>query len=420
MIDFFKNLPHLEAYGNPQYFFYIILAVLPIFIGLFFKKRFPLYEAFVSLIFIVLMLTGEKSHQIFALFFYIIWQIFCVYSYKFYRKSRDNKWIFYLHVFMSILPLSLVKITPAIWTNQQSLFGFLGISYLTFRSVDMIMEMRDGVLTSFTFWEFIRFMLFMPTFSSGPIDRFRRFNDDYEKIPDKDELLDMLEQSVHYIMLGFFYKFVLAQILGTMILPGLKEMALQKGGWFNWPTLGVMYVYGLDLFFDFAGYSMFAIAISNFMGIKSPTNFNQPFKSQDLKEFWNRWHMSLSFWFRDFVFMRLVKVLVKNKVFKNRNVTSSVAYIVNMLIMGFWHGVTWYYITYGLFHGVGLVLNDAWLRKKKRLNKERKAKNLSPLPENGWTRALGIVITFNVVMLSFLIFSGFLNDLWFADQLSKK
>lgn len=82
--------------------------------------------------------------------------------------------------------------------------------------------------------------------------------------------------------------------------------------------------------------------------------------------------MSLSFWFRDFVFMRMVMVLTRKKVFKNRNVTSSMAYIVNMLIMGFWHGVTWYYIAYGLFHGLGLVINDAWVRKKKTLNKERK------------------------------------------------
>ncbi len=87
-----------------------------------------------------------------------------------------------------------------------------------------------------------------------------------------------------------------------------------------------MYVFGLDLFFDFAGYSMFALAVSNLMGIKSPINFNKPFVSRDLKEFWNRWHMSLSFWFRDFVFMRLVTVLIRNKVFKNRNTTSSVAF----------------------------------------------------------------------------------------------
>lgn len=412
MMDFLKQLPHLEPYGNPVYFVYIVLAVLPIFVGLFFKKRFPLYEALVSLVFIVLMLTGPSLAQLCALLGYVIWQIVWVYSYKLYRRSRDSKWIFYLHTLLAVLPLVLVKVEPAI-SGHQSLFGFLGISYLTFRSVGMMIEMRDGVLTEFTLWEFLRFLLFMPTFSSGPIDRFKRFNEDYLNIPERDELLDMLEQSVKYIMLGFLYKFILAHIFGHLLLGHVKTYALYTSGFFNLGTLGVMYVFGLDLFFDFAGYSMFALAISNLMGIKSPINFDKPFLSRDLKEFWNRWHMSLSFWFRDFVFMRLVMVLMRNKVFKNRNTTSSVAYLINMLIMGFWHGVTWYYIAYGLFHGAGLVVNDAWLRKKKTLNKERKAKGLPPLPDNKWTQALGVVVTFHAVMFSFLIFSGFLNELWF-------
>ena len=412
MMDFLKQLPHLEPYGNPVYFVYIVLAVLPIFVGLFFKKRFPLYEALVSLVFIVLMLTGPSLAQLCALLGYVIWQIVWVYSYKLYRRSRDSKWIFYLHTLLAVLPLVLVKVEPAI-SGHQSLFGFLGISYLTFRSVGMMIEMRDGVLTEFTLWEFLRFLLFMPTFSSGPIDRFKRFNEDYLNIPERDELLDMLEQSVKYIMLGFLYKFILAHIFGHLLLGDVKTYGRYSGGFFKRGTRGVMYVCGVDLFFDFAGYSMFALAISNLMGIKSPINFDKPFLSRDLKEFWNRWHMSLSFWFRDFVFMRLVMVLMRNKVFKNRNTTSSVAYLINMLIMGFWHGVTWYYIAYGLFHGAGLVVNDAWLRKKKTLNKERKAKGLPPLPDNKWTQALGIVVTFHAVMFSFLIFSGFLNELWF-------
>ena len=420
MIDFLHQLPHLEAYGNPKYFIYLIAAVLPIFIGLFFKKRFPIYEALVSLAFIVLMLTGKHLYQLASLLIYVIWQLVLVYSYRFYRKVYNNKWIFYLWVFLSVLPLAFVKISPLIEVeNRASLFGFLGISYLTFRAVGMIMEMRDGVLIDFSLWQFLRFLLFMPTFSSGPIDRFKRFNEDYENIPEREELLDMLEQSVRYIMLGFLYKFILAYIFGQVFMNPVKLIALQRGGIFNLPALGVMYAYGLDLFFDFAGYSMFALAISNLMGIKSPANFNQPFKSRDLKEFWNRWHMSLSFWFRDFVFMRLVKVMVQNKIFKNRNVTSSVAYIINMLIMGFWHGVTWYYIAYGLFHGLGLVINDWWLRKKKKINKERKSKGQKPLPDNKWTKALGVVITFNTVMLSFLIFSGFLDQLWFPKPLIK-
>lgn len=416
MMDFFRHLPRLEAYGNPQYFIYLLIAILPIFIGLLYKKRFAFYEALVSLSFIVLMLTGKQLYQLVSLLIYVLWQVVLVYSYKIYRKKYDSKWIFYLWVFLAIFPLAWVKLLPLIEVQgRAAFFGFLGISYLTFRAVGMIMEMRDGTLTQFSLWQFLRFLLFMPTFSSGPIDRFKRFNEDYETIPEPDQLMDMLEEAVKYIMLGFFYKFILAYVFGQLILPEVKEMALSEAGIFNLPTLAVMYAYGFDLFFDFAGYSMFALAASNLMGIKSPINFKQPFKSRDLKEFWNRWHMSLSFWFRDFVFMRLVKLMVQKKVFKNRNVTSSVAYIINMLIMGFWHGLTWYYLAYGLFHGLGLVINDIWIRKKKAINKERKAKGLPALPDNKWTVALGIFITFHAVMFSFLLFSGFLDQLWFPQ-----
>ena len=412
MTEFFKQLPRLEPYGNPQYFLYVIVATLPIFIALFFKKRFAWYEVLVSLFFILTMLTGDKPNQLYALGFYVVWQLLLVFLYKTYRKKRDSKWIFYLVSLLSLMPIIFVKVEPAI-NGTQSLLGFLGISYLTFRSVGIIIELRDGVIKNFTLWEFLRFLLFMPTFSSGPIDRFKRFNENYQTTPEKKELMDMLEESVKFIMWGFLYKFILAHALGEILLPPLKNLALQNGRPVNLYTLAVMYTFGLELFFDFAGYSMFALAISNLMGIRSPINFNRPFLSRDLKEFWNRWHMSLSFWFRDFVFMRMVMVMTRKKLFKNRNVTSSVAYILNMLIMGFWHGVTWYYIAYGLFHGLGLVINDAWLRKKKSLNKERKKAGKAPLPENRWIQLLGMVVTFHVVMFSFLIFSGFLNELWF-------
>lgn len=412
MMELLKQLPHIEPYGNLQYFVYVITATLPIFIGLFFKKRFGWYEILVSLFFIVTMSTGDKTNQLVALAIYLCWQIVLVLFYKHYRKSKDGKWVFYLVSFLSLLPIIFVKVQPAI-NGTQSLLGFLGISYLTFRSVGIIIELRDGVIKDLKLWEYLRFLLFMPTFSSGPIDRFKRFNENYQTIPERDELMDMLAESVRYIMWGFLYKFILAHILGEILLPPLKNLALQTGGFFNYYVVAVMYTFGLELFFDFAGYSMFALAISNLMGIRSPINFNRPFLSRDLKEFWNRWHMSLSFWFRDFVFMRMVMVMTRKKLFKNRNVTSSVAYILNMLLMGFWHGITWFYIAYGLFHGVGLVINDAWVRKKKTLNKERKKAGQAPLPENRWVQLLGMVITFHVVMISFLIFSGFLNDLWF-------
>ena len=137
MMQFWNALPHMEVYGNPQYFFYLLLAVLPIFIGLFFKKRFPIYEALFSLSFIILMLTGKGQLQLKSLLAYVIWETILVFSYKVYRRNRNNKWLFYLWCLLSVLPLAFIKVAPIIAANQ-SLFGFLGISYLTFRAVGMI------------------------------------------------------------------------------------------------------------------------------------------------------------------------------------------------------------------------------------------------------------------------------------------
>lgn len=418
MIQFFDHIPYMEPYGNPIYFVYLIIAFLPIIIGIFFKKRFPIYETIISCVFILLMFGGDHYKQFFSFLLYLIWQTIVVFAYKNYRKKANSIAIFFLAIIVSLLPLILVKIAPLNPTNPTlNLFGFLGISYLTFKSIGMIIEMRDGVLTDFSLRDFVRFLMFFPTFSSGPIDRFRRFNEEYKQLPDHNEYLKMLNKAVMYIMLGFLYKHIISYCLGSLMLPIVENKALGVGGFVNIETILVMYIYGLNLFFDFAGYSMFAIAISYLMGIKTPENFHLPFLSSSLKEFWNRWHMTLSFWFRDFIFMRLVHFLIQHKVFKNRNVTSSVAYIINMLVMGFWHGLTWYYIAYGLFHGVGLVINDAWIRKKKEINRNRKKQGLSPLFQSKAFHIFCIVVTFHVVMFSLLLFSGFLDQLWFSKPI---
>jgi membrane protein involved in D-alanine export len=165
-----------------------------------------------------------------------------------------------------------------------------------------------------------------------------------------------------------------------------------------WSITISMYSYGLYLFFDFAGYSLFAIGVSNLMGFDIPQNFNKPFLAKNIHDFWNRWHMTLSFWFRDFVFMRLVKTIMVKKWSKNMVTISNIGYLANMLLMGLWHGLTWYYVLYGLYHAMLMIAYDAWLRLKKR----RKWK----IPDNKLTTALSIFITFNLVFIGFFIFSG--------------
>lgn len=202
MMEFFQQLPHLEPYGNPQYFVYVIAATLPIFIGLFFQETLCLVWSVGKSLLYCHHVGGWKDQSTSCLGYLPLLGNIAPAFLQALSKSKDGKWVFYLVSFLSLLPIIFVKVQPAI-NGTQSLLGFLGISYLTFRSVGIIIELRDGVIKDFTLWEFLRFLLFMPTFSSGPIDRFKRFNENYQAIPERDELMDMLDESVRYIMRGF-------------------------------------------------------------------------------------------------------------------------------------------------------------------------------------------------------------------------
>lgn len=400
---------NLQPYSNPSYFVILIVTLLPAMIGLYFGKRLKIYEAIWTFVFLVLTFGGDKFHQGIALIGYLIFETLLVIFYRWYHAKNNQTGMFYGVIILSILPLVLVKLAPVFSGSKLSLLGFLGISYLTFKVVQVLMEIRDGVLKNLSVPIFIQFLLFFPTISSGPIDRYRRFATDYNNVPSKGEYLSLIEKSLHYLFLGFLYKFVLGYIFGTLMLPKLQQSALGASDSFfgtgiSIYLVGVMYVYSMYLFFDFAGYSLFAIGISYLLGIKSPVNFNQPFKAHNIKDFWNRWHMSLSFWFRDYVFMRVTFFIMKNRLIKNKIRVSQVAYLINFLVMGFWHGVTWFYIVYGLFHAVAIIINDYWLRYKKQ--------HLQ-IKHTRMTEAVATFITFNVVCFSFLIFSGFLNTLWF-------
>ena len=195
MINWIASLPNFSAYGTPMYFFYLILAILPLGIGLYFGKRFSWYEALISFIFIFLMFDGDSWQQGISLIVYVIWQTCLVMYYHHYRQKNNASGVFYLMVALSIAPLVIVKLTPAM-VGHNSLLGFLGISYLTFRAAGTIIETRDGMVKDISAWKFIRFMLFMPTLTSGPIDRYRRFSKDYQKVPSREAYLALVNKGI--------------------------------------------------------------------------------------------------------------------------------------------------------------------------------------------------------------------------------
>ena len=157
-----------------------------------------------------------------------------------------------------------------------------------------------------------------------------------------------------------------------------------------------MYSYTFYLFFDFAGYSNMAIGMGYLMGIELPENFNKPFLSCHMKEFWQRWHMSLSIWFNENVFNRFVLNNVRNGLFKNTKTAARVGYIVTMLLMGLWHGFSIHYVIYGLYEGILLVITDYVLKTKF----YRKFKNKK------YYKVVSIIVCFQFISLGMLLFSG--------------
>ena len=163
-----------------------------------------------------------------------------------------------------------------------------------------------------------------------------------------------------------------------------------------------MYAYSLYLFFDFAGYSSFAIAFSYAFGVHTPENFNRPFLSRNIKEFWTRWHITLSFWFRDFIYMRFLLTAFKKKWFADKRHAAYVANFLTFGVMGFWHGTATHYLVYGLYHACLITGHDIFAHWN-RPHPDQPARVWGDsLP---WQIA-GIILTCQAVAFGFLIFSG--------------
>jgi membrane protein involved in D-alanine export len=290
-------------------------------------------------------------------------------------KSRP---VFYLSVCAAVLPLAAAKLLPVL--IPQTAFGFLGISYVTFRALDVVFSIHDGLIKQLSVVQYGAFLLFVPALSSGPIDRYRRFEKDWNKTRSRAEFLADLEAAVPRVAQGFLYKFIIAALIKSYLLDRVATG-------FSYGVLGAyMYAYTLYLFFDFAGYSAFAIGVGRVFGIHLPENFDRPFLARNIRDFWNRWHISLSFWFRDHVYMRFLLAASKGKWFRGKHTASYLGLFLTFGIMGVWHGLTIYYVIYGLYHATLLSAYD-WFA---RWNKERKWWGASRLHT-----AVDILVTFH-------------------------
>ena len=370
-------------YFEGNEFFLLLFVVLLIgFVLNYFGKRKDYYILSLSILFAGAIYGKSKAMVVYLLAF-IIYQYVLV----FIAQRMDSKRLKPL-VMLSILPLVVNKVFAI---TQLHLLSFIGISYMSFKTIQIMLEISDGLIKEkISVKDYLQFLLFFPTVSSGPIDRSRRFLKEINEVMPRKDYLELAGDGIYRIVLGLLYKVVLSTYVYQMLL------ALSNTGTVVY-SIKYMYLYTLYLFFDFAGYSLMAVGSSNILGIQTPMNFNKPFLSIDIKDFWTRWHITLSTWLRDFVFSRVLMQVIRKKWFKNRLHNAAYAYMVNMLVMGFWHGISVSYIAYGFYHGI-LMSGFEIYQKKSNFYKKHKNKT--------WYKLISWFVTMNLVMVGFFIFSG--------------
>ena len=372
----------MNYFEGLEFFLFLLIVLCGGFVLNFFGKKKEVYILAISLIFAG-TIYGQSKKMVVYLVAFIIYQYLLVML----SNRLEKKWLKTLSL-LSVVPLVINKIFAI---TSLHLMAFIGISYMSFKTIQIMIEISDGIIKEkYSFLDYLQFLLFFPTVSSGPIDRSRRFFDDIKTIMPREAYLELAGTGVYRVVLGLLYKIMFSTYVYQML------SALKNTGTLTY-SVKYMYLYTLYLFFDFAGYSLMAVGTSNILGVQTPMNFNKPFLSLDIKDFWTRWHITLSTWLRDFVFSRVLMNAMKKKLFKSRLQNASFAYMVNMCVMGFWHGLSISYVIYGVYHGF-LMAGFEWYQKKSKFYKKNKNKT--------WYKLTSWFVTMHLVFIGFFIFSG--------------
>ncbi|MCE2576273.1 MBOAT family protein [Komagataeibacter sp. FNDCR2] len=230
----------------------------------------------------------------------------------------------------------------------------LGLSFFVFQKISYLVDLGRGQARVYRLADFMEFVTFFPQLVAGPIVRHNELIPQFDASPRNGAMWENLGRGGLLVLVGLGKKLGLADTLGAMANPVFD--AAHAG---HPPGLGSAWLaattYMLQIYFDFSGYSDMAIGMALMMGIRLPFNFNAPYTAVSVRDFWRRWHMTLSRFLRDYVYIPLGG----NRCPPARQAANVVA---TMGLAGIWHGAGWNFMLWGLLHGGALALSHAWTR----------------------------------------------------------
>ncbi|MGB7540036.1 MAG: MBOAT family O-acyltransferase [Anaerolineales bacterium] len=231
---------------------------------------------------------------------------------------------------------------------------WLGFSYIAFRLIHALRDRMTGRLPDSSLREFITYGIFFPAVAAGPIDRVERFVKDLRNHP--GGLAGTIAPGGERVLIGVFKKFVLADGLAILALNAALASRVTAPHWM-WFFL---YAYAFRIYFDFSGYTDIALGLGRWAGIALPENFNRPYLQPNLTAFWNSWHITLAQWFRSYFFNPLTRALRSGPRALPIGLIILIGQLATMTLIGLWHGVTWNFLIWGCWHGLGLFLHNRW------------------------------------------------------------
>jgi len=224
----------------------------------------------------------------------------------------------------------------------------IGISFITFQALSYVIDVGRGKLAPTSLLDFAVYLSFFPHVVAGPIVRASEFLPQLRQRPDPRKV--DVGPAFWLIAAGLFKKVVVASFLADRIVDPLFSSPEQHGGV---EALVGVYAYAVQIFADFSGYTDMAIGLAALLGFRFPQNFNSPYSATSVQDFWRRWHMTLSRWLRDYVYIPLGGSR------KGRRRTY-INIFLTMLLGGLWHGAAWTFVVWGALHGAWQMLERVW------------------------------------------------------------
>ncbi|MGR9051147.1 MAG: MBOAT family O-acyltransferase [Gammaproteobacteria bacterium] len=287
------------------------------------------------------------------------------------RKHNDfgaAKLLFIFGIGFNLLLLGYFKYAQFFIENVNTLLGTgvrlneivlpLAISFFTFQQIAYLVDTYRGITEEFKFIHYALFVTFFPQLIAGPIVHHKEMLPQFMRFENMKPKLEHIVVGMTFFSLGLFKKVVLADGVAQYSTP-VFDTALNGEPISFFIAWGGVLAYTFQLYFDFSGYSDMAVGIARLFGIDLPLNFASPYKSLSIIEFWRRWHMTLSRFLRDYVYIAFGGS-------RKGNARRYVNLFSTMLLGGLWHGAGWNFVLWGGLHGLYLVLNHGWHYVKRR------------------------------------------------------